>query len=268
MRRGLGKLAILTMLCIIFLSIVIEIHGQGSFFSYVILYYDPAHSFFLSLLSIIQIILTNFLKKILHRQSNCTQHHHCAKMHRRIQSKTWLPSRTLNMLLETLHSRRSIRQFTNTPISQTQIDHLKEVALRAPTSRGLNPWRFAFVTNPVLLSKLAQAKTNGSAFLDNCKLAVVISADTSCSDVWIEDCSIAAICLQLAATDLGLGSCWAQIRLRPHDDNSSASEFVQSLLDMPDNRAVVSIIGIGHPNEKKEPHNKNDLPWAHIQDFT
>lgn len=172
------------------------------------------------------------------------------------------------MLLELLCTRRSIRQFTDTALTQAQIDHLKEVALRAPTSRGLNPWRFAFVTNPELLVKLAQAKPNGSAFLDQCKLAVVIAADTTCSDVWVEDCSIAAICLQLAATDLGLGSCWAQIRLRPHDDNNSASEFVQSLLNLPDNQTIVSIIGIGYPNEEKEAHSKDGLPWEHIQDFT
>lgn len=172
------------------------------------------------------------------------------------------------MLLDLLSQRRSIRKFTATPLSSDHIDHLKEIAIRVPTSRGLNPWQFNFVTQGDLIAKLAQAKPHAAAFLGQCPLAVVISADTSRSDVWIEDCSIAAMCLQLAATELGLASCWAQIRLRPHDETTTASHFVSSLLNLGEHHQVVAIIGIGHPDEEKEPHLKQDLPWKHIVDFT
>ena len=39
-------------------------------------------------------------------------------------------------------------------------------------------------------------------------------ADPLASDVWIEDASIASIMIQLQAEDLGLGSCWVQVRER------------------------------------------------------
>lgn len=172
------------------------------------------------------------------------------------------------MLLDLLSQRRSIRQFTSTPLTRDQIDYLKEVAVRVPTSRGRNPWQFNFVTQSTLITQLATAKTHGSAFIEQCPLAVVISADTTCSDVWIEDCSIAAICLQLAATELNLASCWAQIRLRDHDDTTTASNYVCSLLNLPAHHQVAAIIGIGHPNEEKDPHPQKDLPWNHIVDFT
>ncbi len=172
------------------------------------------------------------------------------------------------MLLDLLSKRRSIRQFTAAPLSSEHIDHLKEIAIRVPTSRGLNPWQFNFVTQSDLISKLAQAKPHAAAFLDQCPLAVVISADTCRSDVWIEDSSIAAICLQLAATELDLASCWVQIRLRPHDETTTASDYVSSLLNLGEHHQVVAIIGIGHPAEKKVPHPKQDLPWKHIVDFT
>ena len=172
------------------------------------------------------------------------------------------------MLLDLLSQRRSIRQFTPTPLSSDHIDHLKEIAIRVPTSRGLNPWQFNFVSQSALIAKLAQAKPHGAAFLSQCPLAVVISADTSRSDVWIEDCSIAAFCLQLAATELDLASCWAQIRLRPHDETTSASDYVSSLLNLAEHHQVVAIIGIGHPAEEKQPHSKQDLHWDHIVDFT
>lgn len=171
------------------------------------------------------------------------------------------------MFLDLLRSRRSIRQFTEQKLSDEQIAQLKETVVRAPTSRGHNPWQFIFVTNPQIIQQLAQAKTKGSAFLANCALAVVICADTNCSDVWPEDCAIAAICLQLTATELGLGSCWAQMRLRPYDDSFSASDFITKLLDLPANVEVDNIIGIGYPAEEKEGHPSAELPWSHIREI-
>jgi nitroreductase len=171
------------------------------------------------------------------------------------------------MLLELLRRRRSIRQFSPQQLTTEQIDQLKEAILRAPSSRGLNPWQFIFVTNPDTIKQLSQAKAKGSAFIANCTLAVVICADTTCSDVWIEDCAIAAICLQLATTDLGLGSCWSQIRIRPHDANTTASDFVAKLLDLPPEITVDSIIGIGYPAEQKSPQPTAELSWSHIKEI-
>ncbi|MDY0191401.1 MAG: nitroreductase family protein [Desulfuromonas sp.] len=171
------------------------------------------------------------------------------------------------MFIDLLRSRRSIRQFTEQKLSPQQIDLLKEVVVRAPTSQGKNPWQFIFVTNPEIIQQLSQAKTKGAAFLANCPLAVVVCADTSCSDVWQEDCAIASICLQLACTDLGLGSCWAQIRLRSRPDGSSASNFLSSLLELPANLEVDNIIGIGYSAENKAGHPNTELPWSHIREI-
>jgi len=82
---------------------------------------------------------------------------------------------------------------------------------------------------------------------------VVVCGDESKSDVWVEDCSIASILLQLTAQSLGLGSCWGQIRLRHHDDSKSAECFIQEQLNIPSHIRVESIIGIGYPAEEKSP---------------
>lgn len=171
------------------------------------------------------------------------------------------------MLLDLLYTRRSIRQFTDQQLTSSQIDRLKESILLAPSSRGKQPWQFIFVTNKQIIDKLAQAKTKGSAFIANSALAVVICADTSCSDVWIEDCAIAATCLQLAAAEMGLGSCWAQMRLRPHDADTSASDFICDLLKLPENMEVDNIIGVGYPAEEKDPYPTAQLAWSHIKEI-
>ncbi|SDE41956.1 nitroreductase family protein [Desulfuromonas thiophila] len=148
-------------------------------------------------------------------------------------------------LLALLRQRRSVRSFTDQPLTEAQRQLLREVALRAPSSRGRSPWHFIFVEDRALLGQLAQAKQQGSAFLANAALAVVVCADPQISDVWIEDCALATTLLHLAASEAGLGSCWVQIRQRPHDANRSAESWVQSCLAIPPNLRVATIVGIG-----------------------
>ncbi len=156
-------------------------------------------------------------------------------------------------MIEILRKRRSIRNFTSEMITPETIETLVEAALRAPSSRGINPWEFIVVDNPELIAELSRSKQHGSEFLKRAPLAIVVCADSTKSDVWVEDCSIAAIVIQLTAVSLGLGSCWAQIRTRPHNNEESAEVFVQTLLGLPERIKVECILGIGHPAEKKEP---------------
>src|SRR5512133_1104663 len=162
-------------------------------------------------------------------------------------------------MIELLRTRRSIRKFTSEKITPEAIEVLVEAALRAPSSRGINPWEFILVDDPELLRKLSEAKQHGSQFLKHAPLAIVVCADSTKSDVWIEDCSIAAIIIQLTAVSLGLGSCWAQIRKRQHDSEKSAESYLQELLGIPEHIKIATILGIGHPAETKNPVPAKDL---------
>ncbi len=167
-------------------------------------------------------------------------------------------------MLEILRKRRSVRFFKAQPIDQEQVDVLLEAALRSPSSRGFNPWEFIVVREQKLIEKLAAAKGQGSAFLARAPLAIVVAADPGKSDVWIEDCSIAAIILQLTAESLGLGSCWAQIRNRNHDASTTSEAYLKKLLDLPDQFAVECVIGIGFPDEAKIPHPAESLEYSKV----
>jgi len=165
----------------------------------------------------------------------------------------------MTSFLELLRQRRSIRAFQSAALSQPALEALREAALRAPSSRGINPWHFIFVDDSEIIARLAQSKMHGSAFLAGAPLAVVVCADSTASDVWVEDCSIAAITLHYAAADLGLGSCWAQIRNRPHTEHQSAENYLQKLLRLPEHMRVEAIIGIGIPAEPKAGHPQTSL---------
>jgi len=168
------------------------------------------------------------------------------------------------MFISLIQKRRSIRKFLKKRVEDEKIDLLIEAALRAPSSRGFNPWNFIVVTEQNLLAKLSLSKQHGSSFLKDAQLAVVVCADPEKSDVWIEDASIASTFILLAAESLGLGTCWIQIRERMHNENKSSQEYVREILNIPKKMEVESIIAMGYPDEKKPPHSKEELQYEKI----
>lgn len=167
-------------------------------------------------------------------------------------------------MLEILSQRRSVRDFTPEPISAEALEGLREAILRAPTSRNRQPWQFIFVEQKADIEKLAKSKSHGTRFLETAQLALVICADPEISDVWIEDCAIAAITAQYAAEGLGLKSCWGQLRLRAHEDERLASDYVKDLLGIPVNFEVPVVLGFGYPQQPTEPRHRDDLAWEKL----
>lgn len=162
-------------------------------------------------------------------------------------------------MLDILRRRRSIRHYTPKPLSPEILDQLREAVLRSPSSRGLDPWEFVFVTDRDLLTRLATAKAHGAHFLRDAALGVVVLGDESVADTWIEDCAIAAIILHLTAESLGLGSCWVQIRLRQDQAGTCAEARVREILNVPAHLRVASIMSIGHPARPARPHPRESL---------
>lgn len=168
------------------------------------------------------------------------------------------------MLIDLLRARRSLRRFTGKPVEQEKIDLLLEAALRSPSSKGNNPWQFIVVTDQQRLNQLAVAKAHGATFLNNAPLAIVICADPAQSDVWVEDAAIATTLIHLEATDLGLGSCWVQIRLRQREDQTSSQDYLTGLLGLPEGMMVLAIVGIGYAAENKSGHSRDSLCFDRV----
>jgi len=156
-------------------------------------------------------------------------------------------------MIEILRTRRSIRKYEKKTIDKNMLDILKEALLRSPSSRGINPWTFIFVDDRNLLQHLSQAKEHGSGFLKDAELGIVICGDETKSDVWVEDCSIASIVLQLTAHSLGLGTCWIQIRKRSYTKEISSEKYIQELLNIPEHVRVECMVSIGYPAQIKTP---------------
>ena len=165
---------------------------------------------------------------------------------------------------DVISSRRSIRQFENKPIEKNKVDQILEAALRSPTSRGGRPWEFVIVSDPGLLDKISKSRPGGAGFLKDAPLAIAVCADPQKSGPWVEDATIAALTIQLAARALDMGSCWSQIRMRNYNDQKSSAQYVAEILGLPENLKVECIIGLGYPAESKSPYDKKELLFDRV----
>lgn len=160
--------------------------------------------------------------------------------------------------------RRSMRNFTSEELAPEEVVTLLKAALMSPTSKRSNSWQFIAVDDKETLDKLSRCKEHGAAFLADAALAIVVMADPLASDVWIEDASVASILIQLQAEDMGLGSCWIQVRERFTATGMSSDEYVHGILDIPLQLQVLSIIAIGHKGMERKPFDEEHLQWEKV----
>lgn len=167
-------------------------------------------------------------------------------------------------LLSLLKKRRSCRRFTGESVAQEAVVNILKAALMAPSGHRINPWEFVLVEDKNMLKALSTSKAAGAQLIEGAAMAVVVIADVEKSDVWVEDCSIATILMQLAAEDMGLGSCWVQIRLRQDAEGNRAADNVKALLGLPDNYDVLSILAVGHRERDSKPFDEDKMQWEKV----
>ena len=170
----------------------------------------------------------------------------------------------MNSILELIKQRRSIRKFLPQTVETEKIDLLIKSVLMAPTSKNSKSWQFVMVDDANLLQQLSVSRPMGSTLIANAPLAIVVLADPSQSDAWLEDASIASAFLQLQAEAMGLGSCWVQVARRPHNDDMTAEQYIRGLLQIPEELNVVNVIAIGYKNEERRPYDETKLPYDKI----
>lgn len=160
--------------------------------------------------------------------------------------------------------RRSHRKFTEEEISAEDVRLILRAALMSPTSKGRRDWQFVVVDDKIDIEKIADAKSNGSLFVKDAPLVVVVLGDPLANDCWVEDASIAAISMQYQAEDLGLGSCWVQMRGRGLSDGTSADVVIRGILDFPENLSCLCVLAFGHKADDRKPQNEDRLKWENV----
>lgn len=148
-------------------------------------------------------------------------------------------------LLRAIQIRRSIRAFKDHPVPKDMLEKIVDAARFAPTARGIEPWEFIVITEPATLQKIAALAENGRFFVQAKAGIAVFCQDTK---YYLEDGCAATENILLAATNLGIGSCWVAGDKKPYCSQ------VGSLLNMPQSFKLVSLIALGYPVGKNSFH--------------
>ena len=172
----------------------------------------------------------------------------------------------MNNFLELVDKRHSIRRFDERQIDSQTLETIVKSALKAPSSKNLQPWKLVVVTDEQTKNLLAEAKPANGTFVKYAPAAIVVLGDEQASDCWVEDCSIAATFVQLAAQSMGISSCWAQIRGRKREDGSPSEPFVCKAIGADEKYRVLCILALGYaaPESRFVTHS-DELPNPKIE---
>ena len=163
-----------------------------------------------------------------------------------------------------VQQRRSNRKFTNQQVDAEDVQLILRAALMSPTAKNSRAWRFVVVDNKTDIEKMSEAKNSGAAFLSGAPLAIVVLGNPDEDECWIEDGSIAAVTMQYQAEELGLGSCWIQMRGRGLSDGTSADDIIHGILSLPEEMRVLCVLAIGHPADERPLQNEDRLKWENV----
>ena len=163
-----------------------------------------------------------------------------------------------------VQQRRSHRKFTAEEIDGEDVKMILRAGLMSPTSKGPRAWQFVVVDNKADLEKLSDAKDLGGAFIKDAAMAIVVLGDPMQNDCWVEDGSIAAITMQYQAEELGIGSCWVQMRGRGLSDGTTADMVIQGVLGIPENLSCLCVLALGRKADERKPQNEDKLKWENV----
>jgi len=162
--------------------------------------------------------------------------------------------------METILSRKSIRQYTTKPVSREVINEILHAAMSAPSAGNERPWHFIVLTDRALLDEIPKFHPY-SAMLKQAQVAILVCGDTALEKhkgYWALDCAAATENMLLAVHARGLGAVWCGVY--PTEDRVLN---LRKLLKLPDQIVPFSLIPIGFPAEEKEAGDRFDGSRVH-----
>ncbi len=150
-------------------------------------------------------------------------------------------------LFEALKTRRSIRKFTDEPVSDDELKTVLEAAMMAPSAGNAQPWQFIVVTEQEKLEKIGSINPY-AAMAARAPVSILVCGDLSLEKFpgyWVQDCSAAVENMLLAIHGLGLGAVWTGV----HPLKERIKGF-RDLLGLPEQIQPLAFLVIGHPDQQ------------------
>ncbi len=157
-------------------------------------------------------------------------------------------------ILKAIYERRSIREFTDKPVSREEILEILKAASWAPSGLNNQPWRFAILWKKESKKKIAQFTRYGH-IIESSAVAIPVFLDKTVSYDYVKDCQSIGACLQnllLAVHAHGLGAVWIGEILKNKDK-------VRESLGLPENLELMAVVAIGHPLHRNQRSHRKSL---------
>ncbi len=151
--------------------------------------------------------------------------------------------------IQAIFTRKSVRQYTDKPISEEDIHTILRAGMSGPTCVNARQWSFLVVRDRERLEQMAQANGGPAAPLRKAALGILVCGDLDrafqpAPDYWVIDAAIAAQNMTLAAHALGIGSVW--LGTWPQMDRV---EKQRALFALPEKIVPHSILAFGYPEK-------------------
>ena len=171
-------------------------------------------------------------------------------------------------VFEAIKNRRSVRAYTNKEVSEEDIGRLIEAAMVAPSAGNIQPWEFVIVKNAETKRRLSDAALR-QTFIEEAPVVIVVCGDVARSSWGYGSRGMSLYCLQdtaaatenmlLAATALGLATCWVGAF---HEDE------VAKVINTPRGVRPVAIVPVGRgAEEPRAPSKRSMREIVHYETF-
>ncbi|MBQ7445034.1 MAG: nitroreductase family protein [Clostridia bacterium] len=158
-------------------------------------------------------------------------------------------------VIDCIKERRSIRSFERTVIDAEKQKNILEAAICAPSGKNRQPWKFSCVTDVQMISQLSHLSAYES-WMRSAPLFILVFLDKHLSYDYVKDvqsCGAAIQNMLLAATSLGISSCWI-------GEIVSKQDQIKSLLKIKDDSLeLMGLIVFGYSSEKPKVPRRRDL---------
>jgi nitroreductase len=165
-------------------------------------------------------------------------------------------------VLDAIYQRRSIREFTESSVDQDLLREIIRAGTWAPSGLNNQPWRFVSVTEPAIISNLAN-QTRYAHIVKGSPALIALFLDRREMYNEVKDQQAAGACLQnmlLAAEALDLGAVWLGEIL-------NRKEEVNQILGLDLNYDLMAVVALGYPTHRRQKSQRKNINEVIIKEL-